>query len=146
MREMSNLLDDLSTKIEYKSKDVEALFKERQGEQIGLLKESISDIQKMISGRKDLHEEMLNSLDELNIFIDNSMPKGASATSEAIQARQDLTKELLKKKIEIEELKVEEKLNFWRDIAALKKELREHMKEFRDTESKTSMMDSLLDM
>ena len=49
-------------------------------------------------------------------------------------------------KIPLDELKVNEKQNYWRDVAALKKELREHMKEFRDMESKTSMLDSMLEM
>ena len=128
-----------------KDRDVEKLLKERQDDRIGLLKESITDIQQMIIGREELHNEMLKSLDEIDMFINNSMPKSGGAAMDA-NTRQDLMKELLKKKIEIEELKVEEKLNFWRDRAMLKKELREYMKEIGDMQSKTTMMDTILDV
>ena len=145
-----SIIDELGLdfKPDYSSKnqDVEKLFKAREDERVDLLKESIVDIKRMISEREFLHKEMMENLDKLNMFIDNSMPKGSFSSDEAIKARHDLVKELLKKKIEIEEIKVEEKLNFWRDVAELKKELREHMKEYRDMESKTSMMDNLLEM
>ena len=120
-------------------KDVEKLFKEREDERVELLKESVQDIQTMIQEREKLHKEMLNSLDKIDISINNSMPKIEGESS-------DLMKELIKKKIEIAELKVQEELNFWRDHALLKKELREHMKEFRDMESKTSLVDSILEI
>lgn len=131
----------LGTKLDYKVKDknVEKLFKERQDARVELLQESITDIQNMLVSRETLHNELLKGIDKLEMFIDNSMPKGSTPAP-------DLMKELLKKKIEMEELKVNEKLNFWKDQALLKKELREHMKEFRDMESKTSMIDNILDM
>jgi len=126
-------------KLNDKPKDVEKLFKERQDDRVGLLKESISDIENMLVTREKLNKEMLDSLDKVDMFINNSMPKSGEDTH-------DLMKEMLKKKIEVEELKIEEKLNFWRDQALLKKELREHMKEFRDMESKTSMIDHIMEI
>ena len=138
---------DLDVKLDYKSnKNVEQVFKERETDKVGLLNESIEDLQEMIINRENLHKEMMNNLDEIDAFINNSMPDQGAASSEAMKIRQDLIKELLKKKVEIEESKIEEKLNFWRDVALLKKELREHMKEFRDMESKTSMIDNILEI
>jgi hypothetical protein len=138
--------EDLETesKVDYKSKDVESLFKNRQGEKVDLVQESVKDIQDMIINREKLHNEMMINLTEIDSFINNSMPDQGAASAEAIKIRQDLIKELLKKKIDIEELKVEEKLNFWRDLALLKKELREHMKEVRDMESKSTMLDNIM--
>jgi len=140
-------LDEIDSKIDYKSKDkdVESFFKERQDDQVGLLQESISDIKEMIVDRGTLHKEMMKNFSEVETFINNNMPELSGASTEAIKVRQDLYRELLKKKIEIQELRIEEKLNFWRDKALLKKELREHMKEFRDMESKTSMIDNILE-
>jgi hypothetical protein len=143
-------LDELDLKMEstYKTKemDVEKLFKDREIDKVALLKEGVEDIQQMISNRADLHKEILDNLTRIDTFINNSMPEAGGASTEAIKIRQDLIKELLKKKIELDELKINEKQNYWRDVAALKKELREHMKEFRDMESKSSMLDSMLEM
>lgn len=139
----------IAAKMDYKPRDdnVERLFKNRQDERVELIEESISDIKKMISEREELHKALLYNLKEMDIFINNSMPKVDSATSrDSVALEKDLIKELLKKKIELEELKIQEKLNVWRDVALLKKELREHMKEFRDTQSKTSMIDNILEM
>ena len=141
MRE-SNVAEELgiSENTDYKSrKDVEELFKNRQEDMIGLLKEGIADIQQLIASREELHNELVSNLDKIELFIDNSMPKVDSGNDA------DLIKELLKKKIEAQEIKLQEKLNFWRDVSSLKKELREHMKEYRDMESKTSMIDNILE-
>jgi hypothetical protein len=142
----SNNTEDIELELDYKSKDVEKFFKDRQDDRVKLLKESIADINNMLKTREDLHNQMLKNIDEIDIFINNSMPKPANVTSDAIAANKDIVKELLKKKIELEEIKLEENLNFWRDKAALKKELREHMKEFRDMQSKTSMLDNIVNI
>jgi hypothetical protein len=51
---------------------------------------------------------------------------------------------LRKKLVEIDESKAEEKLNCWRDICQLKKELREQIKEFRDKIKKNDMLESII--
>jgi hypothetical protein len=139
----------LSPKADYKTqgKDVEKVFKDRQDDRVELLEESISDIKQMIVDRGALHKDIIKSLENIDMFINNTMPK----TNEIMfgtmnDSRQKLIQELLKKKIELDELKASEKLNFWRDVALLKKELREHMKEYRDMQSKTSMIDNLLEI
>lgn len=139
----------IAPKVDYKSKDkdVEKLFKERQDDQVDLLEESVSDIKQMIKEREELHIEIIKSLESIDMFINNTMPKPNEAVFGAINdSRQDIIKEMLKKKVEILELKAQERLNFWRDVALLKKELREHMKEYRDMKSKTSMIDNLLEI
>ena len=143
------ILEDLGLEadIDYKSKDkdVEKFFKERDDDRVKLIEESITDIKEMMVNREVVHKEMLTNLTEVETFINNNMPDLGGASTEAIKVRQELYRELLKKKIDIQELKIEEKLNFWRDQALLKKELREHMKEFRDMQSKTSMIDQILE-
>ncbi len=126
--------------------DVEKLFKDRQDERVGLIKESILDIQNMITERGKLHSQLLDSLANIELFVDNKMPKIESISTNTLPQKSDIIKELLKKKIDLQELKIEENLNVWRDIAMLKRELREHMKEFRDMQSKTSMLDNILEI
>jgi hypothetical protein len=143
----SNIAEELgiSVNLDYKAnKDVEKLFKDRQDDRVSLLKESISDINQMMVGREELHKELINNLDKIELFVDNSIAKFDSNRFNSNVP--DMMKELLKKKVEIQELKLQEKLNFWRDTALLKKELREHMKEYRDMESKTSMLDNILEV
>ena len=53
--------------------------------------------------------------------------------------------EFRKKIIEADEMKVQEKLNCFRDVALLKKELRELIQEFREKESRASVLGSLLE-
>ena len=85
---------------DYKSdKNVEKLFKERQDERVELIKEGISDINDMIKERGILHKELLKSLDKLDLFIDNTMPKMDALVSSTNAAKSDILKELLKKKI-----------------------------------------------
>ncbi len=126
--------------------DVEKLFKNRQDDKVGLIKESITDIHNMIAERGKLHKQLLDSLVEIELFVDNKMPKFESISTNTLPQKSDIIKELLKKKIELQEIKIQEKLNVWRDIALLKKELRDHMKEFRDMESKTNMLDNILEI
>jgi hypothetical protein len=138
-------LEDLGFKVktsDYKSKnrDVEEIFKNREDERVKLLEESTLDIKEMIEGREKLHKEMMFSFTKIEAFINNIMPEPGTSSSEGINIRQ----ELIKKRIELDQLRIEEQLNFWRDTALLKKELREHMKEFRDMQSKTSMIDTIL--
>ena len=123
--------------------NVEGLFKERQEEQIKLIQDSIDDINSMIQERGELHKSLISSMEKLDLSMDNKMPS-MNALQSSNPAAAQLLNELMKKKIELEEVKMEEKLNYWRDVALLKKELREHQKELRDLQSKTSMVDNLL--
>ena len=45
---------------------------------------------------------------------------------------------------DFDELKTQEKLNNFRDIALLKRELREREKEYRERESRADVLDELL--
>ncbi len=53
--------------------------------------------------------------------------------------------ELKKKEIEIEEEKVKEKLNTWKDVANLKRELRIHVASFQNKLQHNAMLDNLID-
>ena len=52
--------------------------------------------------------------------------------------------ELRKKKIEISELQLNEKVNCWRDIALLKKEMRESERELNEKKSRSDMLGKIL--
>ena len=143
-----NELEEFNPSQDYKAKekDVETIFKDMQDSKVSLIKESIVDIQKMIKERGVLHKDMFSDIDKVEMFIDNSMPKTGQSNPELLAIKQELIKELLKKKIEIHELRIQEKLNFWRDVAQLKETLRDYIKEYGDMESKVSMLDNILEL
>ena len=53
--------------------------------------------------------------------------------------------ELRKKQIDISEIQLNEKVGCWRDIALLKKELREQERELNQKESRTEMLKEILE-
>ncbi|MEM4267128.1 MAG: hypothetical protein QW404_03690 [Candidatus Nanoarchaeia archaeon] len=137
-------LPDITTSLN----DATMLFRNLSEDKLSSVRELITDIESMMVGRKELNKELLASLDKITIDVDNAINQiqnsitiSTSNSGEAIKALGDLRK----KKIEIDELKLQEKLNFWRDIAMLKKELREHVKELREKESKSTLIDTLLE-
>lgn len=133
---------------DYKIEDKDSgldMFKTMQEDKEQSIKEMIKDITTQISSREDLHKEMMNDFKSVKLDIDNflgQIPKPADerATAEMIKAMGELRNEQIK----VAELQVAEKLNFWRDVATLKKELREHEAELREREKKTDILDSIL--
>ncbi|MCX8147272.1 MAG: hypothetical protein N3D84_02295 [Candidatus Woesearchaeota archaeon] len=123
----------------------ERVFEMLQSEKIESLKASIEDIQEAIKQRKQLSEEMITLMNKIIIDTDNFVIRLGSLSdnkdNELIRGEQ---MKLRQKQVEIEAMKVQEKLNCWRDIAQLKKELREHLREYRERESRSTMLDSLL--
>jgi len=136
-------LDNSSISTDIKA-EVRSLLVSLNQHQLAALKSALADIEYLINERKKLHAELLNVFEKLKVEIDNAimdMPNvPTNLSSEAFKA---LT-ELRKKKIEIEELILEEKLNFWRDIANLKKEAREHRKKLIEKERATPVLDDLI--
>jgi hypothetical protein len=126
--------------------DATELFKNLSEDKLASVKELIADIEVMIANRNELNKEILKQLDKVNLELDNTITKFQGTASAANSGEiMKVLGELRKKKVELEELKLQEKLNFWRDVAQLKKELREHIKELREKESKSSLIDTLLE-
>jgi len=133
------------------TKDIDAtsLFKNLSEDKVESVKEMVRDIEIMMINRKELNKEIIEHLDKVSLSLDNSILELRSAmnntnitnSGEVIKALSELKKE----KVQLEELKSAEKLNFWRDVALLKRELREHIKELREKESKSGLIDSLLE-
>ncbi len=101
------------------------------------LKEAIEEIQGQMDFRQKLHEEMMKNIEELKSTINNMIPSMNTENANIIV-------EFQKKLVEAEEMKIQEKLDCFRDIAQLKKELREWIREFRDKEKRASMLGELL--
>jgi hypothetical protein len=138
--------DEISKTADYSSNKLEdsRVFELFQSEKTESLKESMEDIQEAIRLRKQLSEEVTTLFNKVIIDTDNFIIRLniVDRNNEIIRGEQ---MKLKQKQMEIEAKKIEERVNCWKDVALLKKELREHLAEFRDKESRSTMLDNLLD-
>ena len=97
----------------------------------------------MIEERKILSRRFIKEGEKMksniNNFLLENAPKGED-DSEFTRERA----ELRKKQIDISELQLNEKVNAWTDIALLKKEMRESIKELNEKESRAEMLGRIL--
>lgn len=121
-----------------KEVNVSELLNAVQQNKVSLTREAVSDIQAQIQLREQLHLQILDELDSVKTQLSN-MILSTSNMEEQEKSR------LRQKQIELEQFKVKEKIDKWKDIAILKRELRDRLKEFKETESKTEMMSKLLE-
>ena len=123
------------------TKNNDDIFNNMQQGSMESLKESQREIDELIEERLRLTKEITNDIDKIVSQINTMNLSVNISDPTAMMERLNL----LKKKAELEEMKVNEKLNCWRDIADLKKELREWSKELREKESDKSMLDKILE-
>jgi hypothetical protein len=107
------------------------------------LKEQVSEVESMIEERKILSRRFIKEGEKMksniNNFLLENAPKGED-DSEFTRERA----ELRKKQIDISELQLNEKVGAWGDIALLKKEMRESVKELNEKESRAEMLGRIL--
>jgi hypothetical protein len=108
------------------------------------LKERVTEVETMIGERNTLSRRFIKEGEKMktniNNFLSENAPKGED-DSEFTRERA----ELRKKQIDISELQLNEKIGCWRDIALLKKEMRESMKELNEKESRAEMLGKILE-
>lgn len=107
------------------------------------LKKSISEIHEMIKGREKLsrkiHEEGENLKSEIKGYLSEN-EKIQIASSDPTREKNDLRH----KKIEVSELQMNEKIACWKDVALLKKELREYERELTEKEDRIKMFNKIM--
>ena len=114
-------------------------------EKINSLKNSINEIQKLIEEREILSQNFLREGDEIKLEISNFMIENENNTRDITEKDFLVEKNALRnKKIEISELQLNEKINCWKDIALLKKELRENERELTEKESRLKEINELM--
>jgi len=121
----------------------EDLFGEVGKSKIDALKNSISEIHEMIQSRERLsrkiHVEGENLKSEIKGYLSEN-EKMQIASSDPTREKNDLRH----KKIEISELQMNEKIGCWKDIALLKKELREYERELTEKEDRMKMFEKIM--
>ena len=117
--------------------DINSFIKGLKQTKISSIVETINEINELIDERKELSKAILSEIDKINSTIESALIQLSTNEniSEQLKMRQ--------KQIEIEELKLKERLDCWRDIALLKRELRERLREERKKEKKIDVFDEL---
>jgi len=107
------------------------------------LKELVIEIDEMVKERTLLSRRFIkegeNMKQKIHNFLLENAPKGED-DSEFARERA----ELRKKQMDISELQLNEKIGCWRDIALLKKEMRENTKELSEKTSRAEMLGNIL--
>lgn len=134
-------VQEIVKKIKNTSKD-NKLFEKMQEEKTSSLKDSIGDIKELIVQREKLSKELLADMDKIRFEVGNIITKMATELGGVESKKEQIM--LKQKQVEIEEVKVQEKLNCWRDIADLKKELREREQELKEKETRLDIIDDLI--
>lgn len=108
------------------------------------LKDLVIEINDMIKQREILSKRFIKEGETMKASIHNFLLENAPKGEDDSEFTRERA-ELRKKQIDISELQLNEKINCWRDIALLKKELREDTKELSEKESRAEMIGKILE-
>ncbi len=114
---------------EKSKEEIDMLFSQMSNIQLNSIQEAMDEINEMIIDREKLKAEVTFDLEKVALKFTNFLAEKKDTLSP-----EQLT-EIQRKIIDLEEDKAREKLNAWRDIAMLRKELREYkftLKEKKD--------------
>jgi hypothetical protein len=127
----------------------EPLFDDLGKDKIESLKKSISEIKFLVKEREKLSKDLFNEGEklktEINNFIIENENANISTTSVSTNELLREKNELRSKKIAISESQLKEKIDCWKDVAVLKKELREYEKELSEKESRILALNKILE-
>jgi hypothetical protein len=114
-------------------------------ERVASLKKAIHEIKQLVDERKKLSLEFIKEGEELKSEI-NNLILGNESTLRALGQNEGMIEKnaLRNKKVEISELQLNEKINCWKDIALLKKELRIYEKELSEKEGRIKELNDIL--
>jgi len=122
-----------------------AVFETIGQERIDSLRKAIQEIKQLVEERKKLSLEFIREGEEIkseitNLIIENETTVRALGQNEALIEKNALRN----KKVEISELQLNEKINCWKDIALLKKELRIYEKELSEKQGRMNELNNIL--
>jgi hypothetical protein len=116
-------------------------------EKINSLKNAIKELNELIESRQTLSHEILKEAEKLKLEINNYLLENQNSYNPHLDAR-NLSQEkndLRHKKMEISELQLNERINCWKDISALKKEMRIYERELNEKQERTLALSKLME-
>ena len=111
---------------------------------IDALQKSVEEINLMVEQREVLSTEIFEEGEKLKSEINGFLSENEKNVIGGSDASKEKN-ELRKKKIEIAELQVNEKVSCWKDIALLKKELRETERELSEKQERIDSLNKLME-
>lgn len=141
-----DVFDRLDYSILNKSKDEDhsdLIFKGLQESKLGTIQGVIDDINELIGQREDMSKLLLKDFDKMKMEVGTVLMQNQDhmkLNPELIKERLELRKKI----VDLDEAKINEKVNSWRDVAMLKKELRESVKEFKESENSIDILDQII--
>jgi len=114
-------------------------------EKLDSLKEAIEEIEELIVSRKKLSKRIFEEAEKEKRAIDNFIleVEAKNSVSEVDDVREKIS--LRQKRVELSELQLNEKVSSWKDIALLKKELREKQRELNEKQGRLDMFGKILE-
>ncbi len=107
------------------------------------LKDRVKEIVTMVEDRNVLSRRFIKEGESMKTNINNFLMENAPKGEDDSEFTRERA-ELRKKQMDISELQLNEKVGCWRDIALLKKEMRESVKELNEKESRSEMLGNIL--
>ena len=114
-------------------------------EKLDSLKEAIEEIGELILSRKKLSKRIFEEAEKEKRALDNFILEvdAKNSVSEVDDVREKIS--LRQKRVELSELQLNEKVSSWKDIALLKKELREKQRELNEKQGRLDMFGKILE-
>jgi len=113
-------------------------------ERISSLKRSIKELKELIKERETLSREVVKECEKLKTEINNFLLENENielTEHDALLERNNLRA----KKIAVSELELNEKIDAWKDIGILKRELREYEQELSEKEDRIKALNEILE-
>ena len=123
------------------------IFEPPGKEKIISLQNAIHEIKELINERQELSNQVIKEAEKLKLEINNYLLENQNNFIPNIDTR-NLSQEkndLRHKKMEIAELQLNEKINCWKDISALKKEMRIYERELSEKQERTLALSKLME-
>ena len=114
------------------------ILKQLSAGKIVPMKEIIVDINAMVDERKTLNKQIGLEIDKIETSMENMIKN--LGTDVNLNDQLDLRRKLL----DLAEFRMQENVNCFRDIAQLKKEMREIVQQVREREEKAIMLQDLM--
>jgi len=110
-------------------------------EKIKALKEVIVEIKILIKEREGLSKILSKDVEKIKLDIGNFLLTTEAVDADGFRERNGLRQ----KQIEMSELQLNERIGCWRDVAQLKKELRELQQELNEKEERMNVLGKILE-
>jgi hypothetical protein len=114
-------------------------------EKVLSLNQSIGEIKNLIGERENLSTEVFQEGEKIKTEINNFLLENQGKVSEEARDSVREKNDLRHKKIEISEFQLNERINCWKDVALLKKELRINEMELNEKQERMKVMAGLLE-